>query len=171
MGLCPFSSVIRDIWRKLRKTYWGEGLICFCLMWFLSLPLGDGQLKRSSFPPFTPLLRSRSTFFVWLTKSLVSENILDSGSVSQVFVLLLDKTNQGGWGGWVGRWHTSFPLLWGTGWHGELDRPTIGKPPVYFSLSLGAVEDRVDSALLVGPLLLVLPCIRTVVFNLVHRLM
>ena len=47
VGLSPLISLIRNTWKKLTKTYYGgEGLICFCLMWFLSRPLGEGQLKK-----------------------------------------------------------------------------------------------------------------------------
>lgn len=85
---------------------------------------------------------------VHLTQSPVAQKIPDSWLVGGIFVLILDKTNQGGWEEMSGKTvEDETHLFLVPGAHvGVVSSVTQNlASPIYLYLSLGAVENRVDN--------------------------
>ena len=128
---------------EVEKDDSGGEDICFCLMWFLTLPLRDGQLKRGSSLPFTPFFGSRN-----ISSCPVSCFWENAGFqlVSGVYLCwFLGKTNVGG-KRCLGRLQKEGDTrVRFSGAHGSVGTsadPTLASPTHWSSL--GAVESRVD---------------------------
>ena len=133
---------------EAEKDYYGAvGRIHFCLMWYLSWRLREGQLKGSAPPPLLCSLEVER-LDLCLSQSFVSEKI-SRFWVDEWCVLILDKTNEGGWEEMSGKNMEDDPRLFlfcgahvGVGSSMDHDLASL----VYLTTSSGAVENRADKS-------------------------